>query len=121
MTPSAIFLGDRAKNVEGGWAFLKYTVSAAAQPHFAVFGQGRFNASKHLKPLTLYPFEDPDVYTQMLQEGRPEPQLLQQKEFYDAWRVTWSAMVEGSISVAEGMAKTQEQVQGWITTGGCLR
>ena len=121
MTPSAILLGYGAKNAEGGWAFLKYTVSAAAQPHFAVFGQGRFNANKHLKPLTLYPFENADVYTQMAQEGRPEPQLLQQGEFYAAWRVTWSAMVEGSLTVAEGMAKSQEQVQGWINTGGCLR
>ncbi len=121
MTPSALLLGNRAKNDEGGWAFLKYTVSAAAQPQFAVFGQGRFNANKHLKPQTLYPFENPDVYTQMLQEGRPEPQLLQQREFYAAWRATWSAMVEGSLSVADGMAKTQEQVQGWINTGGCLR
>ena len=121
MTPSAILLGNRAKNAEGGWAFLKYTVSAAAQPHFAVFGQGRFNANKHLTPLTLYPFENPDVYTQMLQEGRPEPHLLQQGEFYAAWRATWSAMVEGSLTVAEGMAKTQGQVQGWIDKGGCLR
>ncbi len=121
MTPSAIFLGYGAKNDEGGWAFIKYTVSAAAQPHFAVFGQGRFNASKHLQPLTLYPFENADVYTQMAQEGRPEPQLLQQKEFYAAWRATWSAMVEGSLSVAEGMAKTQNQVQGWINTGGCVQ
>lgn len=121
MTPSAILLGYGAKNADGAWAFLKHTVSAAAQPHFAVFGQGRFNADKSLKPLPLYPFENADVYTQMAQEGRPEPQLLQQREFYDAWRVTWSAMVEGSLSVAEGMAKTQEQVQGWIDTGGCLR
>ncbi len=121
MTPSAIFLGSGAKNADGAWAFQKYTVSAAAQPHFAVFGQGRFNANKHLKPLTLYPFENADVYTQMAGEGRPEPQLLQQKELYAAWRATWSAMVEGSLTVAEGMAKTQQQVQGWINAGGCLR
>ena len=121
MTPSAILLGYGAKNVDGAWAFLKYTVSAAAQPHFAVFGQGRFNANKHLVPLTLYPFENPDVYKQMAQEGRPEPQLLQQREFYAAWRATWDAMVKGSLTVAEGMAKTQEQMQGWINKGGCLR
>lgn len=121
MTPGAIHLGYGAQNADGAWAFLKYTVSAAAQPHFAVFGQGRFNANKSLKPLTLYPFENADVYAQMAQEGRPEPQLLQQSEFYTAWRVTWSAMVEGSLTVAEGMANTQEQVQGWIDTGGCLR
>ena len=120
MTPSALLLGNGAKNAEGAWAFLKYTVSAAAQPHFAVFGQGRFNANKHLAPLTLYRFENPAVYTQMLHEGRPEPQLLQQRDFYAAWRGTWSAMVEGSLTVAEGMAQTQEQVQGWIDAGGCL-
>lgn len=121
MTPSAIFLGNRARSAEGGWVFLKYTVSAAAQPHFAVFGQGRFNANKNLKPLTLYPFENADVYTQMAQEGRPEPQLQQQSEFYAAWSATWNAMVEGSLTVAQGMARTQKHVQGWIDTGGCLR
>ena len=120
MTPSGILLGYGAKNDEGAWDFIKYTVSAAAQPHFAVSGHGRFNANKHLKPLTLYPFENADVYTQMAHEGRPEPQLLQQREFYAAWRVTWDAMVEGSLPVAEGLARTQRQVQGWIDTGGCL-
>lgn len=120
MTPSAILLGNGAKNAEGAWAFLKYTVSAAAQPHFAAFGQGRFTASKYQEPLTLYPFENPEVYKQMTQEGRPEPQLLQQKDFYAVWRVTWDAMVKGSLTVAEGMARIQEQAQGWIDTGGCL-
>lgn len=120
MTPSAIHLGNGAKNADGAWAFLKYTVSAAAQPHFAVFGQGRFNANKHLAPLTLYPFENPAVYTQMAQDGRPEPQLLQQREFYAAWRATWDAMEEGSLPVADAMANTQKQVQGWINKGGCL-
>ncbi|MCY4437066.1 MAG: extracellular solute-binding protein [Chloroflexi bacterium] len=120
MTPSAIHLGNGAKNADGAWTFLKYTVSAAAQPHLAVFGQGRFNANKHLAPLTLYPFENPAVYTQMAQDGRPEPQLLQQREFYAAWRATWDAMVEGSLPVADAMATTQEQVQGWINKGGCL-
>lgn len=120
MAPTAMLLGEGAKNPEGAWAFVKYTVSAAAQQSLAAFGPGRFNASKHLKPLTLYPFENADVYTQMTQEGRPEPQLLQHKDYYAAWRVTWDNMVKGSLPVAEGMARTHEQVQDWIEAGGCL-
>ena len=57
----------------------------------------------------------------MASEGRPVPQLLKQGDFNTEWRATWDAMVEGSLTVAEGMAKTDEQVQGWINEGGCLR
>jgi ABC-type glycerol-3-phosphate transport system substrate-binding protein len=120
MTPGAIHLGNNAKNPDGAWAFLKYTVGSAAQSNFAAFGQGRFTAYKHLEPLTIYPFESADIYKLMTSEGRPEPQLLQQKNFYNAWRETWDAMVEGSLTVSDGMARTQKQVQGWIDTGGCL-
>ena len=121
MTPIGIFIGEGAKNPEGGWAFLKYTVSADALPEVAATGQGRFTANKNLEPLTLYPYENPEVYKQMASEGRPVPQLLKQGDFNTEWRATWDAMVEGSLTVAEGMAKTQEQVQGWINKGGCLR
>ncbi len=120
MTPSAILLGNGAKNADGAWAFLKFTVSAPARSEFAAFGQGRFSANRQLEPLTLYPFENPTVYEQMTNEGRPEPQLLQQRDFYAEWRVTWDDMVEGSLTVPQGMARTQEQVQGWIDAGGCL-
>ena len=120
MTPSAILLGNGAKNADGAWAFLKFTVSAPARSEFAAFGQGRFSANRQLEPLTLYPFENPTVYEQMTNEGRPEPQLLQQSDFYAGWRVTWDDMVEGSLTVSQGMARTQEQVQGWIDAGGCL-
>ena len=121
MTPIGIFIGEGAKNPEGGWAFLKYTVSADALPEVAATGQGRFTANKNLEPLTLYPYENPEVYKQMASEGRPVPQLLKQSDFNTEWRATWDAMVEGSLTVAEGMAKTDEQVQGWINEGGCLR
>ena len=121
MTPIGIFIGEGAKNLDGGWAFLKYTVSADALPEVAATGQGRFTANKNLEPLTLYPYENPEVYKQMASEGRPVPQLLKQGDFNTEWRATWDAMVEGSLTVAEGMAKTQEQVQGWINKGGCLR
>ena len=59
MTPIGIFIGEGAKNPEGGWAFLKYTVSADALPEVAATGQGRFTANKNLEPLTLYPYEKP--------------------------------------------------------------
>ena len=121
MTPIGIFIGYGAKNGEGGWAFSKYTVSADAQPEIAATGQGRFTANRHLEPLTTYPYENPEVYKQMASEGRPVPQLLQQGHFNTEWRATWDAMVEGSFTVAEGMSKTQEQMQGWINKGGCLR
>ena len=121
MTPSGIFIGERAQNAAGAWEFIKYTVSADALPQIAAVGQGRFNANKKLAPLTLYPFENPAVYKRMAREGRPAPRLLQQADFTTAWRATWDAMVEGSLTVAAGMARTQEQAQGWIEAGGCLR
>ena len=120
MTPSGIFIGYGAKNAEGGWAFGKYTVSADALPEIAATGHGRFTANKNLEPLTQYPYENPEVYKQMASEGRPVPQLLKQDDFTTEWRATWDAMVKGSLTVAEGMAKTQAQMQGWINRGGCL-
>ena len=121
MTASGVFIGERAKNGEGAWDFIKYTVSAAALPHVAAMGHGRFIASKNLEPLTLYPYENAAHYKQMAREGRPVPQLLRQDEFTAAWRATWDAMVDGSLTVAAGLAKTQEQAQGWLDVGGCVR
>lgn len=121
MTPTGIFIGHGAKNEEGAWAFIRHTVSDTALPEIAATGHGRFTASKHLQPLTQYPFENAQYYKQMASEGRPVPQLLLQGYFDTAWRTTWDAMVEGSLSVAAGMAKMQEHVQAWINVGGCLR
>ncbi len=121
MTASGVFIGERANNAEGAWDFIKYTVSAAALPEIAAMGQGRFTASKRLEPLTLFPYENAAYYKQMARDGRPVPQLLRQDEFTTAWRATWGAMVEGSLTVVAGLAKTQEQVQGWLDAGGCLR
>ncbi len=121
MTPGGIFIGAGAKNAEGAWAFIKHTVSATVLPELTAIGQGRFTANMHLQPLTVYPYENAAHYEQMARTGRPAPRLRQQRAFDAAWRATWDAMVEGSLTVAAGVAQLQERVQGWIDTGGCVR
>jgi len=117
---AALYLGAAAKNPEGGWTWLKHTVSPDILEEVAALGGARYVANKKIKPLAIEPYEDINVYIMQAKDARITPVILKQSDFDKAWRETWTDVINGKVTVPEALQKTQGQLENWLKEGGCL-
>ncbi|HEX2036291.1 MAG TPA: extracellular solute-binding protein [Chloroflexota bacterium] len=117
MANNCLYLGKGAKAPEAAWAFYKHLVSNTVQPQIAQLGGGRYTASKKLKPVTLFPFEDAAVYEASAAILRPTPLIVRQTEFQQDWAAAWKDLVEGKQGVKDALTQMQERATLWLKDG----
>ncbi len=120
MANNCMYLGKGSKEPEAAWAFYKHLISKDVQPEVAQLGGGRYTASKKLKPVTLFDFEDPAVYEASAQISRPTPLIVKQTELQKDWADAWKSVIEGQQGVKDALAQMQERAAMWLREGGCI-
>jgi multiple sugar transport system substrate-binding protein len=118
---NAMYLGGSGANPDGGWEFLKHTVSADVVDQVAAMGGGRYVANKNITPATTTDYENIDVYLAQAANSRITPTILKQGEFNPAWQETWKELLGGSLTVPEALDRTQGQLENWLAEGGCIQ
>ncbi|MCY4438402.1 MAG: extracellular solute-binding protein [Chloroflexi bacterium] len=118
---NAMYLGGSGVNPDGGWEFLKHTVSADVVDEVGAMGGGRYVANKNITPATTTDYEDVNVYLMQAANSRITPTILKQADFNAAWSETWAELVEGSLTVPEALDRTQGQLENWLAEGGCIQ
>ena len=118
---NAMYLGGSGVNPDGGWEFLKHTFSADVVDAVAAMGGGRYVANKNITPATTTDYEDVNVYLMQAANSRITPTIFKQTEFNAGWRETWDEMVAGTLTVPEGLERTQGQLENWLADGGCIQ
>ena len=118
---NAMYLGGSGANPDGGWEFLKHTFSADVVDAVAAMGGGRYVANKNITPATTTDYEDVNVYLMQAANSRITPTIFKQSEFNAGWRETWDEMVAGTLTVPEGLERTQGQLENWLADGGCIQ
>ncbi len=118
---NAMYLGGSGVNPDGGWEFLKHTVSVDVVDAVGAMGGGRYVANKNITPATTTDYEDVNVYLMQAANSRITPTILKQSEFNAAWRETWDEMVAGALTVPEALDRTQGQLENWLADGGCIQ
>ena len=88
-----------------------------AQAQVAQLGGGRYAANRKLKPITLFGFEDPAVYTASAEMSRPTPLIVRQADFQKDWADSWKAMTEGAIGVKDALAQMQDKTVLYLKEG----
>lgn len=118
---NAMYLGGAGVNPDGGWEFLKHTVSADVVDQVAALGGGRYVANKNVTPATTTDYENVDVYLMQAANSRITPTIFKQADFNAAWQETWAEMMEGALTVPEALERTQGQLENWLAEGGCIQ
>lgn len=114
---NCLYLGKGSKVGEAAWAFYKHILSKDMQPQIVQLGGGRYSASKKLKPVTLFGFEDPAVYEASVAVNRPTPLIVKQTEFQKDWTDSWNDMIGGKRGVKDAVAQMQERTTMWLKEG----
>ena len=78
-------------------------------------------ANKNVTPATTTDYEDVNVYLMQAANSRITPTIFKQAEFNAGWRETWDEMVAGTLTVPEGLERTQGQLENWLAEGGCIQ
>jgi len=114
------YIGAGAKQPEQAWALNKYLLSAAAQPQIAQLGGGRYAANKNVKPVTLFPFEDANVYQQSIARSQGAPLILHESDIEKDWSDNWKSLTAGTIDVNNMLTTLQQKATGYLQDGGCV-
>ena len=85
-----MYLGGSGANPDGGWEFLKHTVSVDVVDAIAAMGGGRYVANKNITPATTTDYEDINVYLMQAANSRGTPIIVKQADFNAAWQETWA-------------------------------
>ncbi|HEY8741689.1 MAG TPA: extracellular solute-binding protein [Chloroflexota bacterium] len=114
------YIGAGAKQPEQAWALNKYLLSAAAQPQIAQLGGGRYAANKNVKPVTLFPFEDANVYQQSIARSQGAPLILHESDIEKDWSDNWKSLTTGTIDVNNMLTTLQQKATAYLKDGGCV-
>ena len=70
--------------------------------------------------MTLWPYEDAEVYAQMAELSEPAKQIVKQSEVGAAWSAGWNDMEDGVRTVQEVQDELQQVAAIALEEGGCI-
>jgi len=114
------YVGAAAKNPEQAWALNKYLISAAGASLIAQLGDSRYVASKKLKPITQYPYENASLYEQDMARVRLAPLIVKESNVESDWTNDWKSMAGGKLGVKEMLTDMQQKATIYLRQGGCV-
>lgn len=112
---NSYFMGSRGENLGAGWEWYKErTFSDHARELYAATGASRFPVRKDQDPVTVYPFEDAELFKQISEDMYKVPVVNNQAKIDEAFGTAWDKMVLGEsveqvlkdlTSTANGLVK----------------
>lgn len=114
------YIGAAAKQPEAAWALNKYLLSDAALPQIAQLGGSRYVASKKVKPITQYAYEDANVYAQSLARSRAIPLIIKESDLEKTWTDDWKSLSTGKLDVQGTLTDMQQKATIALQQGGCV-
>jgi ABC-type glycerol-3-phosphate transport system substrate-binding protein len=117
---NANYLSSSAPEPDLAWELYKILIGPESDQQIARLGGRRYTASRKQSPVTLWPYENADVYAQMAELSEPAKQIVKQSEVSGAWGAGWNDMEDGARTVQEVQDELQQVATIALEEGGCI-
>ncbi len=117
---NANYLSSSAPQADLAWELYKILIGPESDQQIAQLGGRRYTASRKQSPVTLWPYEDANVYAQMAELSEGAKQIVKQSEVNGAWSQGWKDIEDGARTVQEVQDELQQVATIALEEGGCI-
>ena len=117
---NANYLSSSAPQADLAWELYKILVGPESDQQIAQLGGRRYTASRKQSPVTLWPYENADVYAQMAELSDGAQQIVKQSEVNGAWSQGWKDIEDGVRTIQEVQEELQQVATIALEEGGCI-
>ena len=117
---NANYLSSSAPEADLAWELYKILVGPESDQQIARLGGRRYTASRKQSPVTLWPYEDADVYAKMAEISEGAKQIVKQSEVNGVWSQGWKDIEDGARTVQDVQDELQQVATVALEEGGCI-
>jgi ABC-type glycerol-3-phosphate transport system substrate-binding protein len=117
---NANYLSSSAPEADLAWELYKILVGPESDQQIARLGGRRYTASRKQSPVTLWPYEDANVYARMAEISEGAKQIVKQSEVNGVWSQGWKDIEDGARTIQDVQDELQQVATVALEDGGCI-